>query len=888
MRPIRLTLEAFGPYVKALDLDFEHELGAENFFLIHGVTGSGKTTILDAMCFALYGDSSGGGRKGPMMRSEHAKPDQPTYVEFTFSLRDKLYRVRRTPKYEKAKARGTGTTTVNEEAELYRLEGELSVLVNSGASKVTSAVEELVGFKCDQFRQVIVLPQGDFKRFLMAGSKERETILTILFKTGFYQRLEERLKQRAAEKKKAYELKAREQEIYLTETGASNDEELAKFISGLEGEMRAADEKIKALKVEKDALNKKHSEAQALDKLFVELERKEVELKAASAELDRVRKELSKAREEYERRKAEEPERRTMDQRIIELTKVIRKLEELKSAIKNAASASKAVEEGRAALSFAKKKVERYEQRLQQLLDEEKRHIAGAGAVEEHKRRLTDCKRRDGLVEAIKQMEVEVKRTTTAVEGIDKELAARRKDLDRLKHLSRLGRAALLAIGLKDGEPCPVCGSTVHPRLAISDELLPTDEELENAERQVKAVELKKLEADKKLAGQTAELESKREELSKKAELMSTAQAQSELDVALKSAATLEDCRQRIVKGKKYVEDVKREYENSQRALTELSAREASARRSVEEKQQTIMEGYGAADEERVHVELKELRLTLVKMKSAFEEADSNYRRLEREQASVTTKHKSITEARTELMKQLSERERPNVEAIRAELERSETAFFDETKKAAQLTERLKALKDRSDKLSALAVEKNRLEREHKTWSHISTVANGSISFSRYVLHAMFEDIIAEANQRLAVMSGRRYMFIDRKGSLGARRLSGLELEIYDEQSESTRNVQTLSGGESFLASLALALGLADVVQNYAGGVKLDTIFIDEGFGTLDSETLDMAIRSLMDLQSGGRLVGIISHVEELKQRIPVRLEVMKSRRGSNAEFCRQ
>ena len=888
MRPIRLKLEAFGPYVDELEIDFERELGGENFFLIHGVTGSGKTSLLDAICFALYGDSSGGGRDGTMMRSEQADANHQTYVEFTFALRDKIYRVRRTPRYERAKARGTGTTTVNADAELYRIEGGLNVLMTNGASKVTTMISELIGFKCDQFRQVIVLPQGDFKRFLMAGSKDRESILTILFKTGFYRRLEDQLKQRAAEMKRLYESKLSERAIHLSETDAKDEAELSALISKLDGELKAATDGLNQLKTDRDALNKKHSEAQALAQKFIDLDRRNDELKGASADLDRVRREIEPARAEYDRRKAEEPERRSMDQRIVELTKVIRKLEELKYAIRRAGDASKAVKKAQTDLSTVKIKVEKFERRLQQLLDEEKTHIVGAGKVEEYQRRLADCKQRDQLVDTIRRLENDFKQSKATLDRIERQRLDRQRDLDRLKHLSRTGRAALLAIGLREGEPCPVCGSTHHPRLATSDDLIPTDEEIETAERQLKSIEMQKLEADKKLSGQRAELESKREELSSKSKLISTEQAQTELDAARQSAATLDDCRQRIAKGRQFVDDVRREREENQRALTEAAAREASARRSVEEKQQTIMEGYGASDEARVSVELRELRSALDEKKRAFDAADKNFHRLERELATAIAKHQSIIDARTELTDQLKDRERPNVDQLRAELERAEASFVDGTKLVTRLTERLNVLRDKGEKLSALATERDRLEREHRTWSRLSTVANGNVSFSRYVLHAMFEDIIAEANQRLAVMSGRRYMFIDRKESLGARRLSGLELEIYDEYSESTRNVQTLSGGESFLASLALALGLADVVQNYAGGVKLDTIFIDEGFGTLDSETLDMAIRSLMDLQSGGRLVGIISHVEELKQRIPVRLEVSKTRKGSRASFRRQ
>ena len=399
---------------------------------------------------------------------------------------------------------------------------------------------------------------------------------------------------------------------------------------------------------------------------------------------------------------------------------------------------------------------------------------------------------------------------------------------------------------------------------------------------------MQKLEASKQLSGQAAELESKREELKSRSQLITTERAQEELDRALQSKDTLEDCRQRIAMGKKYVEDARRDLESKQRALTDASAREASARRSVEEKQQTIMDGYGASDETRVHIELKELQSALKDKKQAFDMADRNFHRLEREAAAVSTKQQSIMEARSELVDQLKGRERPNVDRIRAEFDRAEALYVEETKRIIEQTTLLNGLKDKHEKLSTLTLECERLEREHRTWSRLSTAANGNVSFSRYILHAMFEDIISEANQRLAVMSGRRYMFIDRKGSTDARRRAGLDLLIYDEYTESTRDVKTLSGGESFLASLALALGLADVVQNYAGGVKLDTIFIDEGFGTLDSETLDMAIKALMDLQSGGRLVGIISHVEELKQRIPVRLEVYKTRRGSRAIFRRQ
>ncbi len=888
MRPIRLKLEAFGPYVKALDIDFDAKLDGEKFFLIHGATGSGKTTLLDAICFALYGSSAGGERDGTMMRSEYAAPRQETYVEFTFALKDKVYRVRRTPKYDKPRSRGVGLTTVAANADLYRLDDSRAELIATGASNVTNRIEELIGFKCDQFRQVIVLPQGDFKRFLKAGSRERETILTILFKTELYRRAEEMLKARSSELKRGYELKTHERTTHLTEAGARDESELATMIAALEEEMRTLETTVTQLKKERDDLNRKSIEGQALEKMFAELETKTAEKISAEATLKQLQAQLQAARTEYDRRRAEESERRAIDQRLTELRRVRAKLEELKTAIANLATDEKTLARAESTLIERQNRALLYEQRLQFLLDEEKKNIAGAGKVEEARRRLEECRRRDQSMEALEKLSDEVKRAEASVKNLEAERAAQQKALNRLRHLSMEGRAAMLAATLVEGEPCPVCGSREHPKPTVSEELIPTDDEIERAEKSLRSIETKKLEADKNCAALTAELELKRAELARQSELISTARAQEELDAALKSKDTLEDCRQRIEKGKNFVEGARLERDSQQRLVTEQAARTAAARRSVEEKQRTIMEGYNATDEARVFTDIERLKVQLEEMTRAWQNADRRFHKLEKESAAASERRRSLEERRSELARQLDGRERPDVEQLRAEAQRAEEAFVEGTKRTTQLSERLKTLLDRREKLSRLSEELRSLEAEYKIWSKLSSVANGSVSFSRYVLHAMFKDIIDEANNRLWIMSGHRYRLSDRRIAKDARRLSGLELEIYDEYTGSRRDVETLSGGEAFLASLALALGLADVVQNHAGGVKLDTIFIDEGFGTLDSETLNMAIRSLMDLQKGGRLVGIISHVEELKQRIPIRLEVVKSRRGSVAMFRRQ
>ena len=884
MRPIKLRLEAFGAYVKRVDLDFDKELGGGNFFLIHGATGSGKTTLLDAICFALYGEASGGDRSGKMMRSEFATPAQETYVEFTFALKDKTYCVRRNPEYEKQKMRGIGTTTVKANADLYCD----NKLLMTGASKVTKAVEELIGFKCEQFRQVIVLPQGDFSQFLKAGSGDREEILTILFKTEMYRRIEKRLKDRAAELKRDYDAKEQLRRSLLSETGAASVEELAKLLETLDGELQSAEQNIRQLQATKDAASKTFIEAQALEKLFVDLERQRNELKSAASTLEKTRVELTAARSEFETRRLEEPERLELDRRIVELTKALEKLTELKSAKIRAESELKALERARSESADAKRRVEKYEKALEEIRVEEKQLEVAASKLESAREFLKQCVRRDELKSEVERLQKATQTAASEVNRLESDRVVRQKELDRLKHLSREGRAAILAAGLEEGEACPVCGSTHHPRLAMSDEIIPTDEEIEKVDREVKAIEARKSSAEKKSSARSAELESKREELTGYSKLPTTERAQSELRAAETASAAHLKCRERLTKGAEYVDKEKRRYETQHRAEIDCASRAAAAEQSVKEKRQSLPDGCNDGDETRVSLEINSLRSKLEGMKNAFDAADRKCRQLERDQATAASRLQTLEKSRAELVEQIGDRERPDLSTLEANFRNADAALIEAQKNSARLGERRTALTDRRERLSKLDCELVSIESEYKVWARLSNAANGKVSFSRYVLHTMFEDIIEEANARLSVMSERRYLLVDREGAAGRRQLEGLELQIYDEYTESKREVRTLSGGESFLASLSLALGLADVVQNYSGGIKLDTIFIDEGFGSLDGETLDQAIRSLMDLQSDGRLVGIISHVEELRRRIPIRLEVSKSRKGSAAYFARQ
>ena len=880
MKPIILEMEAFGPYAGNVKLDFEKGLKGSKLFLIHGSTGSGKTTILDAMCFALYGASSGGGREGSMMKSEQASMNVETFVNFKFALKDKIYQVRRNLDYEGSKARGTGTKIIKGNAAIYDGNGKL---LTDGAKKVTEYVENLLGFKSDQFRQVVLLPQGDFKRFLLADSKKRQEILTILFKTGFYRKIEERLKLKANELKSKYELLTGQRVTLLD--GIASEEELSKLISQMTEQLSKANEQEEEFRQAKEDASRRYMKAQAVEKLFIDLSKKEAQLEKSKEELQESEKALPQVKSEYDKRKAEELKRKELELQIKELQKVAASLKELEESIKNQRESELAAKKAAEHLKLLQKTEKQYEERLQQRLDEEKKYLELSSKLEGAQKKVKESRERDNLKLEIKKLEQNIRTAEQKVKSAESKRENQQKELDRLKHLSRAGRAALLAKDLKAGEPCPVCGSTEHPKIAISSGLIPTDEELEAAEGRLKFAENSKAAAEKDFALINENLKSKRDELQSKGDIGELATAQKEEAAAKDAQIKLKECRANINKGRELTNNVKQERENQQRVVLETNSNAAAAKAKVLEKQKQIPENFKGDDGSKVNLEIKSMHKTLIEMTEAWEDADKKLRDLEKLISSRESTLKSAQAALHEIAEQVNGQSRPDMKSETERFKSAERLFEEKTKISVQLSEQLKNYQKKFSQLKDLAADLQSIEKEYGIWARLSETANGRISFSRYILHSMFADIIEETNSRLEKMSNGRYKLKDKKDATDLRKLAGLELEIIDAYTGTSRPVETLSGGESFLASLSLALGLADVVQSYAGGLKLDTIFIDEGFGTLDNETLDIAMKSLIDLQKDGRIVGIISHVEELKNQIPTRLEVYKTKKGSYARF---
>lgn len=1185
MRPIRLTVRAFGPYAGEQVFDFR-ELGDRSLFLVHGPTGSGKTTVLDAICYALYGQASGRFRDGKHLRSDHARPSDTTEVTLDFSLGDKSYRVWRTPEQERPKKRGDGVTRSSAKATLWNRTGvteetDEGEVLASQQRKVNDEIERKLGFRSDQFRQVIMLPQGEFRELLMSKSDRREEILEVLFGTDFYKSIQDALKERARAVVAETDDADRRKGFVLEQADAGSLEELDDRGVGLEKEEGAASEEFdKATKAEsaartllengnKDAdklaeVEEAESEFGSLKKLSGEFQKKRraVELAGKAALLRKDDQTLTERDDEVagaetelaekiarhedisvdkreadgvlaaEKKKA--PERKEavtvvqrlqdlapkveqlagaekeLDDSTAELTRLKRKKKEflsegarLKESIDVAREELEQVNDGASKLDGceAELKIAEREHRQRSELEEKHNELAeakqnaldlgirfddaakklqlakgelksigekskasqqelssadteaakGDGYQSDVEEAIRQLERRERLADLLKELKAArkaAKDAATAVTTEEGEFKKLRNEYEVAQSALREGQAAVLAGQLTDGEPCPVCGSTGHPAPASAVEELPTEEDLkhlgaaiEGQQRSVKAAVSKQQECSELVSGFEAELKSVTKELGKlkdvpvsdlksarkeaetKLKKGKAAQEQvtalkskrdeladkdnalqdriAELDEKLekarkdqqasaKAVGKLETAVDRLQKdlGKLKtvsVEATEEKFQLAQDALEEAKkakdAQGESARilKSLEKQEgdsdselseldkpltsATKRQAKAAGISEQLKAEVPDDLATSKQLKSAITAAAETVRSLEKAyetaseeaseaakaesaaKAAVTTGKKALATAkqlatrqrtkfktareaagfksraayekarleetelanlRTEIKthdddlaaakKRLSKAKKdskgiktPDLKELTAAVEGAAFATSGARDRQTELARDIKQVTGWQKELRSTASKLEKLGKQYETIGLISSVANGKnsagITFQRFVLGALLDDVLLEASERLRIMSKGRFMLERARERSDRRHSGGLDLVVLDSHTGTSRPVQSLSGGESFLASLSLALGLADVVQAYSGGIHLETIFIDEGFGTLDSEALDLAIRSLRDLQSGGRLVGIISHVPELREVVDAKLEIMAGRSGSTARF---
>jgi len=756
MKPLCLTMEAFGPYAQKEVIDFR-KLGDKSFFLITGPTGSGKTSILDALTFALYGSASGDLRNNRSLRSDYATPETKTMVTLLFANKDKTYEISRTPEQELKKQRGEGTRTVPAGASLVEIKGEEDrKILASGNSDTTKAIEDLLGFKAEQFRQLVILPQGEFRRFLMADSKERKLILETLFKTGAYRRLEDLLDAKAKDIKNNYEELNKRFTTLLENSGVANIEELQTVVTEKEQANVAQEALLAKQKHELEKISKTLQEQRLVFDAFEQAE----QLAAEKAELAEQKSEIE-----------------TLKKNILAV---------------EAALVLKVPYE-KASQSLSQVKIS------QAYLEQETTNLQAATAA---------------LENAAKQFA-----QAGTGEDLTNAIVALREQAATMTATTR--ETTRLAESLKPGEACPVCGSLEHPHPATVSAKAKADLEAKLAAIEAQAHKLKV---------QQKALEDANTHLSETKGKVTAAQN------ALSSAE-----------------------KNSQQMVAEFK----TAFLASPFKEQSVFRSF----------------LKQSDQKSQWQNTISNY---EKAVAALQAKE-DLT------LKQIKGKTKPDLAPLEAAADRADQAMTKTASDCGALKEQIASSKNMLTTLTATRKELDKLQNAYGPIGLLAATAKGDnpykLSFSAFVLQALLDDVLTTANLRLNKISQGRYALFRSKDINDARKEQGLSLEVLDSFTGQRRSVSTLSGGESFFTSLSLALGLSDVLEAYAGGLHLDTILVDEGFGSLDPETLDSAINTLTELQAGGRLVGIISHVADLEERIPTRLEIIRGQHGSTTKF---
>lgn len=1022
MRPLHLKLQAFGPFAACEEIDFSR-LGEQAFFLIHGPTGAGKTTLLDAICFALYGDTSGGERSAQDMRSANAEAGLRTEVTFEFSLGAQRYRVTRSPAQDRPKLRGDGIVKETPKAQLDSMDEAGWTSKASQPNRVDEFVRNLLGFDSSQFRQVIVLPQGRFRELLTADSKSRQAILERLFRTELYRRVEELLKAQAAGiRQQAERLRIEQSALlqqYQLDSVAALREQVAALQAQLdelgqrEGVARAALEHARLATQQgeqADARLREQREAEAAHAVLAarqaEVAEQRERLRAArrAAQVRPLEQHLAQAAQEHRQAQlalasagehasacaavstraaaalavqtARIGERQQMQKQVAELEAMLpqaQRLGALQAALQRAAA-------GQARAAAAHADAARAQEQAALAMRQAEAGLAqaeaGAQGLETILLKQADLGRQgttlDKYATALAQAG-QARRQAEAAQHAAQQAAARQSAaallLRETEQAWRAGQAARLAASLRSGEACPVCGSAAHPQRALQFDAPVADEVLDQAREDARLADQAAHAASAAAQGALAALTLRQDQLEESraavdapgmpanaaadadaarhalaeagkalraqqqaaqaaaaqrqalaAELERQRGALAAAEAAIRAAdAAAQDAAQGHARlqgewqaASEQVPPERREPEQLARALEqarhELAACDAAlaaaqaadkqagaglaAAQAAQAAAQASMAGSALREQQADAAFAGALAQAGFATPQAYAEAcmpeaesvqlEARVQRFDLDLAAATDRRERAAAAARDLAA-------PDLDTLRRVQAEATSALEALVRQQADLHRGRENLLQCQRRLDRLASDGADIERSYAVLGRLAEVANGNnprrITFQRFVLATLLDEVLEAASLRLMRMSRSRYELqrVREQGDL--RAAGGLDLEVFDHNTGMARPANTLSGGEGFLASLSLALGLADVVQSRSGGIQLDTLFVDEGFGTLDPESLDFAIHTLIDLQQAGRLVGIISHVAELRERIDVRLEIRPGASGSRAEL---
>lgn len=1035
MKPVKLIISAFGPYADKQVLDFR-ELNGRNIFVITGPTGSGKTTIFDAISYALYGEASGENRENDSLRSHFADVDTETFVELDFEFRGEIYKITRSPKQKKRKTRGEGFTDKDSEAELILPNGKVITKVKA----VNEKIEEILGITKEQFKQIVMLPQGEFKKLLLANSVEREEIFRKIFNTYSFEKIQSLLKEKANKLSKERNLCKEKMKNYLGDIKGEHDisigeyidfplviDKLKELIDNEEKTYNQNDNLLKDIKknlekskegkligeknnsllkekeqiikeLEKELLKseefknkkellekiKKAKDIKNIEKKYIDFDKKlNIKKLEYKTSLNNIKSLQDKLDEQNEFVKVEEDNEHIRTKLTEEIGKLktlgpkIKEYEEKRNSIteleKRIEQISGDIKYKQLRLDKNKKTREENEVRLKEISELEVKKVNLENIIKDEKKKISELRELFLKIRAYEELKNKHKKCKEEYLRFEAEYKKIKTEYENLEEIYKKEQSGILADSLEDGIPCPVCGSLNHPNpTSKSSGNVPTEEELKQKKNEFKEYEKENNEKLIKLTEIKSNLDNGLENINSMLE-----------KIEIHGITTYKEDLKSIVqdKGKKLKQVIDKEDSELKEISDKIESKEEFKKKNSElEEEIKIIE----IEIEKLNAEDKEGFAKLEGLKSLCnnlqKDIPDEINSLEVLLNSIKNKEKQLEESKKKLNDLIKNREdtiksvegekskskeiEKNIKELEKDIEKSKKEFrialekegfedkedYDKAKesidkiekldkKIADYNKRLGILKDKKDDLikkceninyvsiediddlinnmkSKESKEENKLKEEfyiinnnkdilkkvmglnnefkekeakYRVIGELAELSNGKkapyISFERYVLASYFQDIIDAANLRLEKMTGDRFSLKRKTSKSKGAGQKGLELEVYDNYTASSRDVSSLSGGESFKASLSLALGLSDVVQSNSGGVSLETMFVDEGFGTLDPQSLDSAIDSLLDLQSGGRLVGIISHVEELKERIDAKLEVKATKNGSIAKF---
>ena len=915
MRPLKLIVSAFGPYVKRQEIAL-NTLGQSGLYLITGDTGAGKTTIFDAITYALYGEPSGGNRETTMLRSKYAPDDIPTSVELTFSYAGKQYSVHRNPEYMRKRMRGSGMTKQTAGAELYYPDGR----VETSIKNVTRCVEEILGINKEQFCQIAMIAQGDFLKLLLADTKERQKIFREIFKTNIYQIFQDKLKEQASAINKQRDTAKSSVQQYISGILCSEDhllyaeiekaqsgmmltEDVLKLIAQLTEEDESA---LASLQKQMDHTESKLENLTAVITKAQERQNTQAQLNQTTQEWEQRKPHLAVFKKAWEEETAKQPQIEQLKKEIAAMEAEFAgydELEQKQSKLKKLGDQ----------LVQAKQKVQHDTAYLNEWKEEIKQRKAECAALAnagENKIKLVqEYQKLEEKQQAITQLlrdldEIEHLRGTLARAqkqySNDEQHARRcRLDAEQKRRAFNDEQAGIMAEQLKEGIPCPVCGSVHHPHKAQKSAQAPTQAQVEAAEQtadqaqqtanrtSARAAEIKgQTDTAEKNVQKTIQQwigEAKVNEVRPQAEAVCSA-----INTQLYEKKTaIRQENQRIERKKQLDNSIphdEKQWTESTEKLNRFKEQIVSADVRLQEgteQCETLKKKLNFACKADAQRAKSNTENKVSAMQEALEQAEKKYSQCEKQLVAYEAKI-------TQLKKLLSE-------GTDVDISTKTTEKNDLSKQKKQLTEKQQAIQHRlstnrtaESNIRSKADMLNALDQKWIWVKSLSDTANGTISgkerimLETYIQMTYFDRIVQRANIHLLKMSGNQYELKRRETAENLRSQSGLELDIIDHYNGSERSVKTLSGGESFIASLSLALGLSEEIQASAGGIRLDCMFVDEGFGSLDEETLQQAMRALRTLTDGNHLVGIISHVAELRREIDKQIVVRKEKSGGS------